>query len=158
MRYFNPRPPCGGRPDAADLFIPFSVFQSTPLVRGATCPAQRKRTSTNDFNPRPPCGGRLIVRLKLRVSPLISIHAPRVGGDSLPVFWPFGCCGFQSTPPVWGATQSRCCALWGGTFQSTPPVWGATTSSISTSCPFIFQSTPPMRGATVDILPQIFRA
>ena len=79
----------------------------------------------------------------------ISIHAPRVGSDScrpgVYVQW----VSFQSTLPVWGATQlfevfppssqyfnprspcgerpARCAALprW-NVFQSTLPVWGAT--------------------------------
>ena len=79
-----------------------------------------------NFNPRPPCGGR---------PGFVSLHHHRTE--------------FQSTPPVWGATERhgrrllrRCISIHaprvGGdgtsthvgsseeTFQSTPPVWGAT--------------------------------
>mgnify|MGYP004690195103 CR=1 FL=1 len=77
---FNPRPPCGGRPDS-------SKYSRT----------------VHDFNPRPPCGGRHMtldcgtekpsfqstppVRGATLSSALssafaqISIHAPRAGGD-----------------------------------------------------------------------------
>ena len=79
--YFNPRPPCGGRPEG------------TSTIWGTRA----------NFNPRPPCGGRLARLLsgarllefqstppvwgatrhtqELVVGVEISIHAPRVGGD-----------------------------------------------------------------------------
>ena len=34
---FNPRPPCGGRPESAPLGPPPLVFQSTSSVRRTTC-------------------------------------------------------------------------------------------------------------------------
>ena len=104
--YFNPRPPRGGR----------RAFQA-PL------------TDTPDFNPRPPRGGRPLVVPKVKPLFLISIHAPREGGDSegrlqeLPeqhfnprpprggrrIRQPFICVyvRFQSTPPARGATASK---------------------------------------------------
>ena len=33
---------------------------------------------------------------------------------------------FQSTRPVWGATEPASIVYTGGAFQSTRPVWGAT--------------------------------
>ena len=63
-----------------------------------------RATAQYHFNPRPPCGGRQIEDIDLRVARVISIHAPRAGGDSLYArgekFWAI----FQSTPPVRGAT------------------------------------------------------
>ena len=81
-RHFNPRPPCGGRPSGASV-----------------------RPATSDFNPRPPCGGRpnataqeSIIETFQSTPPvrgatpfwtsrprrtMISIHAPRAGGDSM---------------------------------------------------------------------------
>ena len=58
-RYFNPRPPCGGRRVILGQLCGLVLFQSTPPVWGATG-GQGGR-----FTPRMP----------------ISIHAPRVGGD-----------------------------------------------------------------------------
>ena len=57
---------------------------------------------------------------------LISIHAPREGGDPASIL-------FHVTI---------------GRFQSTPPARGATTPSIKIFGKQAFQSTPPARGAT----------
>ena len=38
---------------------------------------------------------------------MISIHAPRVGGDSAKRNTRRHTVGFQSTPPVWGATGGQ---------------------------------------------------
>ena len=87
--YFNPRPPCGGRPgDGFPFYGSAWVFQSTPPVWGATCPlvcAQLDRGISIHaprvggdpgwgdglfillyFNPRPPCGGRQQKQLKIQ--------------------------------------------------------------------------------------------
>ena len=125
------------------------VFQSTPPARGATAGVTGQM-----------------------VTMIISIHAPREGGDAA------CCCGtcprnrFQSTPPARGATPwTTICTCW-TEFQSTPPARGATRETfaayaelciISIHAPreggdapdareeaekAIFQSTPPARGAT----------
>ena len=60
-------------------------FQSTPPVRGAT--------SNIIVTPAP--------------ASLISIHAPRAGGDSRLSTLSSRLSAFQSTPPVRGATQVR---------------------------------------------------
>ena len=62
----------------------------------------------SDFNPRSPCGERPVSGAATFGAGRISIHAPRVGSDS-----PYSpdisrrCRLFQSTLPVWGATQSQ---------------------------------------------------
>ena len=62
------------------------------------------------FNPRAPCGARL-VKIPLYSKYIkISIHAPRVGRDAsfdLKITTMFG---FQSTRPVWGATNAALAA------------------------------------------------
>ena len=122
----------------------------------------------------------------------ISIHAPRVGSDGgycpvwLPLwhFNPRSPCGerqhltihaaqqpqFQSTLPVWGATDraqirprlklfQSTLPVWGATrltshrwrllrFQSTLPVWGATLAVLALAFSPVFQSTLPVWGAT----------
>ena len=60
---------------------------------------------------------------------VISIHAPREGGDRLQILGYRPCHKFQSTPPARGAT------------------WNTITIS---SVEDIFQSTPPARGATLS--------
>ena len=57
--YFNPRPPCGGRHSRPSTFHVIELFQSTPPVRGAT----------------------LVGDIRV-VDVVISIHAPRAGGDA----------------------------------------------------------------------------
>ena len=80
-RCFNPRAPCGARHSAHKSPSPFSQFQSTRPVRGATfsrhdfcateevsihapragrdCRLGMRRAFSVGFNPRAPCGARL---------------------------------------------------------------------------------------------------
>ena len=58
--------------------------------------------------------------------PEISIHAPRVGSDRFPNSLCWDRELFQSTLPVWGATDQRVITIAREAFQSTLPVWGAT--------------------------------
>ena len=79
---FNPRPPRGGRRAAYALHsTPCIEFQSTPPARGATAASPPCVPYKGNFNPRPPRGGRPTVK------------------ESLPPFFEF-----QSTPPARGAT------------------------------------------------------
>ncbi len=104
------------------------LFQSTPPVRGATSGRRACRAVRADFNPRPPCGERPPCWAGCSAKDPISIHAPRAGSDrrvqktlqNLTYFNPRPPCGerrqavktpalqagFQSTPPVRGATRS----------------------------------------------------
>ena len=105
--YFNPRPPRGGRQRVWPLPV--------RLV--------------HHFNPRPPRGGRQRGGGVNMMGIVISIHAPREGGDFMsannytPVF------PFQSTPPARGATLHSWHSQLSTSFQSTPPARGATTRS-----------------------------
>ena len=58
LGHFNPRSPCGERPDTPTRSPAFSAFQSTLPVRGATLP-----------------------HLRMAAVITISIHAPRAGSD-----------------------------------------------------------------------------
>ena len=80
-RYFNPRPPRGGRLLRRACYHISIGFQSTPPARGAT--------------PRSPFG---------TPRPHISIHAPREGGDCRIAASAWSPQQFQSTPPARGAT------------------------------------------------------
>ena len=126
---FNPRPPRGGRRNYP-LKKPVRLqFQSTPPARGAT----RTSYSSTAFR-------------------IISIHAPREGGDLAGHLQAVFVCLFQSTPPARGATSRS--MVWPTVvlFQSTPPARGATAVSPVPSARVKFQSTPPARGATAHIL------
>ena len=100
---FNPRTPCG--------------------VRRLGC---ARKIYTSHFNPRTPCGVRPLDTVCHRSPPKISIHAPRVGCDcpghahcrASPYFNPRTPCGVRP--------QSFCPSLHSPVFQSTHPVWGAT--------------------------------
>ena len=124
---FNPRPPRGGRLCFQVWIWRQCEFQSTPPARGATyciCNISLRRVYFNPrpprggrlryslqgalhrhFNPRPPRGGRRKLTGRGSIPSVISIHAPREGGDmavsstSSRRWWIF-----QSTPPARGAT------------------------------------------------------
>ena len=81
--YFNPRPPCGGRPRR--LFY---------------CNAPK------NFNPRPPCGGRPIIRDMMDYIRQFQSTSP-VWGTTCKVQIPSRLSRFQSTSPVWGTTDKR---------------------------------------------------
>ena len=214
--YFNPRPPCGGRPvvpPPLDVLRDISIhapraggdrkiifqrardtkFQSTPPVRGATSTLSASglfltfqstppvrgatisiiiRTQSSVFQSTPPVRGATLAYFLQYQIQIISIHAPRAGGDMQCGVDTWHNCGFQSTPPVRGATRKRHMRPpKRELFQSTPPVRGATQFQpfyyppiyISIHAPRAggdllgwlahiktarFQSTPPVRGAT----------
>ena len=79
--HFNPRSPCGERPDNKAVFNKrLSISIHAPRV-GSDSPLWQWRRARR-----------------------ISIHAPRVGSDVSPGQGIAYACGFQSTLPVWGAT------------------------------------------------------
>jgi len=101
------------------------VFQSTPPAWGATCHVPLAGSTSDCFNPRPPRGGDQS-ELNPETPDIVSIHAPRVGGDSLRK-WPscaYQC--FNPRPPRGGRRSSPCIPIACMSFQSTPPAWGAT--------------------------------
>ena len=85
--------------------------------------------SRRHFNPRAPCGAR---RRQKRPA---SMHE-----------------AFQSTRPVWGATNGGGHAPKTTEFQSTRPVWGATQTRQRPRLQALFQSTRPVWGATHGVL------
>ena len=123
---FYPRHPCGWRRTESDTEDADVEFLSTPPVWVATFRKHQQRKTI-----------------------AVSIHATRVGGDSLIVNEARSILEFLSTPPVWVATEvsaisptpkicfyprhpcgwrhriacpARACIV----FLSTPPVWVAT--------------------------------
>ena len=152
QRNFNPRPPRGGRRWTETGGCTISGFQSTPPARGAT--------------------GLDICALH---AALISIHAPREGGDVCSLIVPGDVTGISIHAPREGGDGKQkgkvvdvkisihapreggdSCTAWHDLppfeFQSTPPARGATTI-LTTKCQqkFKFQSTPPARGATSSL-------
>ena len=128
VRDFNPRIPYGMRHLANGVVVNNFIFQSTHPVWDATSPiviagrptrfqsthpvwdaTVRWTTSSNRwtyFNPRIPYGMRLALCGDLTDRLLISIHASRMGCDSVrSPSWRV--LAFQSTHPVWDATHLR---------------------------------------------------
>ena len=150
-RCFNPRPSCEGRPGTLCTMSLVSMFQSTPLMRGATCGYRRCGQWLACFNPRPSCEGRPVKTTKgftliqFQSTPLmrgatrdanlaksaseVSIHAPHARGD----FTSTRSSSFQRCFNPRPSCEGRPCALPlpcnSMRFQSTPLMRGATTSS-----------------------------
>ena len=78
---FNPRTPCGVRLSSPGLDVYLKGFQSTHPVWGATSSIWASLYRSFYFNPRTPCGVRLETGPQHPLQSLISIHAPRVGCD-----------------------------------------------------------------------------
>ena len=124
--YFNPRSPCGERPNGTPFRRAVIIFQSTLPVRGATLPrgGLLPRRCISIHAPR--AGSDIWWCMTARSKASISIHAPRAGSDRTHrlqfgnerYFNPRSPCGerhrqskrrlticrFQSTLPVRGAT------------------------------------------------------
>ena len=115
-------------------FIPARIFQSTPPARGATWPPRRPPRIRSDFNPRPPRGGRHPLGLRVEVDIVISIHAPREGGDSRVLISCVRTGNFNPRPPRGGRRFWILCSSIQKQFQSTPPARGATAKMHSFTC------------------------
>ena len=86
LRYFNPLPPCGGRPMLWIAVFLCGYFNPLPPCGGRLDKCKVVVDSVNEyFNPLPPCGGRPLLRLCCRQR------------DT----------AFQSTPSVWRETPFR---------------------------------------------------
>ena len=166
---FNPRPSCEGRLARATGSTPNVMFQSTPLMRGATPTpmmmggnpqfqstplmrgatrhgrnhVQRQEVSIHAPHAR---GDKLVRRAEIHV--LVSIHAPHARGDTVTLNNMHPMTQFQSTPLMRGATGrfgARRRAAAG--FQSTPLMRGATSGIYrTTSSRTCFNPRPSCEG------------
>ncbi len=121
---FNPRPSCEGRLGGLGHINALEVFQSTPLMRGAT---------TYDRA--------VLFWSVFQSTPLMRGATKREwidGADEK----------FQSTPLMRGATRMVYFKAQPLQFQSTPLMRGATSPINVGYLARLFQSTPLMRGAT----------
>ena len=146
--YFNPRIPYGMRPAHHAIRLGGLTISIHASRMGCDTATRRCVGLFNNFNPRIPYGMR--PRSRCRSSP---------------------CWTFQSTHPVWDATQRVRLQRLGGEFQSTHPVWDATRMRHGVNVPrpyfnpripygmrqdawgtkpiiYIFQSTHPVWDAT----------
>ena len=130
--------------------VALQVFQFTPLCWERHAMPESD-VPDSPFQSTPPCAGgdHASVTTGLMIS--ISIHAPlcggRQGGDVVKNYYE----GFQSTPPVRGATRAFEDDIKMLKFQSTPPCAGGD-DKIATSAYMQrqFQSTPPCAGGDVQ--------
>ena len=120
---FNPRPPCGGR-----RYLPAIMFTGSRISIHA-----------------PRVGGDSII-ISHHCALAISIHAPRVGGD-------FSNSGrisrgthFNPRPPCGGRLTDTPFSSHNNLFQSTPPVWGATNPFMTSRCTFSISIHAPRVG------------
>ena len=127
--HFNPRPPRGGRrhPMAANRGA--YIFQSTPPARGATMLVQVADAVYLISIHAPREGGDGVLLGVRNLHPLISIHAPREGGDVKRAGHRRPRPPISIHAPREGGDLARLCV---------PDV------------PTLFQSTPPARGATIS--------
>ena len=79
------------------------------------------------FQSTPPAWGATQARRGLAQLREVSIHAPRVGGDSRHPCPASRCSCFNPRPPRGGRPPVASFAVFPNQFQSTPPAWGATT-------------------------------
>ena len=104
-RYFNPRSPCGERPDGSFFIRALAAFQSTLPTRGATRLGNALSHKRKYFNPRSPCGERRRPNGRIQTQSDFNPRSPcgerhqllKKSGDVVI---------FQSTLPVWGATPA----------------------------------------------------
>ena len=128
--HFNPRAPYGARRFHSPVLRLTQPFQSTRPVWGATPTETAELLECINISIHAPRMGRDLIQLRINLFELgISIHAPRMGRDkSLTSSWtdieyfnpraPYGARPadtvvrtraelFQSTRPVWGATENH---------------------------------------------------
>ena len=125
MAYFYPRPPRGGRQNAAEVRRLFTEFLSTPSARRATS-VQRVRYSSSR----------------------ISIHALREEGDVLPDGWEVDDPYFYPRPPRGGRPAQLKKRQTVREFLSTPSARRATREEEYDTMNIKFLSTPSARRAT----------
>ena len=106
VSYFNPRAPCGARPNKCPIKDHPMPFQSTRPVWGATTIVTDLADGIS-ISIHAPRVGRDSALQNLAVALVISIHAPRVGRDKTCIYVGLRDWIFQSTRPVWGATWHR---------------------------------------------------
>ena len=109
------------------LKMPWLIFQSTPPARGATLCFCAGAPVLLDFNPRPPRGGRRVWVGIVMINQMISIHAPREGGDYY----------YRNRAPEINLISIHAPREGGD--------WDSCETAADSSA---FQSTPPARGAT----------
>ena len=170
-KYFNPRPPRGGRPASVPQCGNNGSISIHALREEGDYRQGHAGKYLQNFNPRPPRGGRRMktvsstTPLRFQSTPsarratrhrealilhaVISIHALREEGDTFPVGSMIGIERFQSTPSARRAT--RIFFIFSAIlnyFNPRPPRGGRLLAALRDAKPCKFQSTPSARRAT----------
>ena len=114
-QHFNPRAPCGARPEKQLRRLLLLLFQPTRPLRGATGARRAAAGRTDDFNPRAPCGARLSARRYRANVKHFNPRAPcgarpseiSTGGKAWENFNPRAPCGARPIPTGAKAAQKR---------------------------------------------------
>ena len=153
---FNPRPPRGGRQrDVAGRERAYAAFQSTPPARGATSrsSAPCKYILISIHAPRE--GGDHGQHHQQRLR-LISIHAPREGGDVIDFQQALSNDDFNPRPPRGGRLGDGLDRGQGRDISIHAPREGGDKAPLNVLFQsHLFQSTPPARGATRSPVPAV---
>ena len=123
--YFNPRPPCGGRPDFSQTTARRKAFQSTSPVWRTTI-KHYEGAQTHPFQSTSPVWRTTRDMLYTIINIVISIHVPRVEDDQY--FSPalYAPADFNPRPPCGGRPPGAKRKKPAEKFQSTSPVWRTT--------------------------------
>ena len=172
---FQSTPPARGGTRIIQRAIFQQPFQSTPPARGATSRGCFSGFCRGYFNPRPPARGATLNGISIYGCKLIiSIHAPREGGDA-DLHMIHDCfMYFNPRPPRGGRPKMLTLLRTDGkisihapreggdnkpeiymcttnNFNPRPPRGGRPKRGQRTTYPVPFQSTPPARGATAGL-------
>ena len=144
-RCFNPRPPGGGRRDAALDSRRCDRFQSTPPRRRATGVVWTRHVPDVSIHAPPEEGDRSQHHAMTAIP--VSIHAPPEEGDALSVARPHVHSVFQSTPPRRRATRAGVAAMPPcSCFNPRPPGGGRPDRSRDVGAAMCFNPRPPGGG------------
>ena len=151
ISYFNPRPPCGGRPSFL-AFIILALSISIHVLRVeddevVTCPVKMDI----NFNPRPPCGGRLDVFAHFRTGPHHFNPRPPCGGRHAATCLAFFAVDFNPRPPCGGRPVMLNTPPPFPPFQSTSSVWRTTLFVGGAFRADLFQSTSSVWRTTIPL-------
>ena len=126
---------------------------SEDTARGVTRFPQACAIASASFNPRPPRGGRLFLFLICFLMSIVSIHAPRAGGDLQVRGRRLQDGLFQSTPPARGATNDRQGRGSGSRVSiHAPRAGGDQLRAVGSVLPRGFNPRPPRGGRQLYIL------
>ena len=148
---FNPRAPCGARPDFDTRRRQITLFQSTRPMRGATLCSER-RCVCKEFQSTRPMRGATIIAQASMSKQQVSIHAPHAGRDALYACVGIRHRGFNPRAPCGARPHSLRGSRTTRGFNPRAPCGARRRSTSLCARRMRFQSTRPMRGATPPLI------